>query len=61
MERAHPYSDERSEATASERRSARPENWVDELIAMTRPGVEIEFPLRTLGGRIIPFEYDDFS
>ncbi|HEX8621946.1 MAG TPA: hypothetical protein VF718_08225 [Allosphingosinicella sp.] len=37
------------------------DDWVHKLIAMTRPGVEIEFPSRTLSDRPIPFEYDDFS
>jgi hypothetical protein len=37
------------------------DDWVHKLIAMTRPGVEIKFPSRTLSGRPIPFEYDDFS
>jgi len=36
-------------------------DWVHKLIAMTRPGVEIEFPERSLGERPVPFEYDDFS
>ena len=54
----------RDEPSAEETRpasAARPPNWVDELIAMTRPGVEIEFPSRELRERVIPFEYDDFS
>jgi hypothetical protein len=37
------------------------DDWVHKLIAMTRPGVEIQFPSRPLFGRPIPFEYDDFS
>jgi hypothetical protein len=42
--------------------AAAPENdWVHELIAMTRPGVEIHFPYRGLGDRVMPFEFDDFS
>jgi hypothetical protein len=36
------------------------DDWVHELIAKTRPGVEIEFPRRTLSDRPIPFEYDGF-
>ncbi|CAN5318708.1 hypothetical protein BH10PSE15_BH10PSE15_13630 [soil metagenome] len=54
----------RSEPTAAETTeiSVTPsDDWVHELIAMTRPGVEIEFPNRTLSDRVIPFEYDDFS
>ena len=37
------------------------DDWVHELIAMTRPGVEINLPRRGLGDRVIPFEFDDFS
>ena len=37
------------------------DDWVHELIAMTRPGVEIRFPSRGLSDRVIPFQYDDFS
>ena len=37
------------------------DDWVHELIAMTRPGVEINLPHRGLGDRVIPFEFDDFS
>jgi hypothetical protein len=36
------------------------DDWVHELIAMTRPGVEIEFPARTIDQREVPFVYDDF-
>ena len=37
------------------------DDWVHELIAITRPGVEIRFPDRSLADRVIPFQYDDFS
>lgn len=37
------------------------DDWVHKLIAMTRPGAEIEFPRRTISERPIPFDYDDFS
>ncbi len=37
------------------------DDWVHEVIAMTRPGVEIQFPLREIDEREIPFAYDDFS
>ena len=37
------------------------DSWVHELIAMTRPGVEINLPCRGLGEKPIPFEFDDFS
>lgn len=37
------------------------DDWVHELIAMTRPGVEINLPRRGLGDRAIPFAFDDFS
>jgi hypothetical protein len=36
------------------------DDWVHELIAMTRPGVEIEFPHRGIDEREVPFVYDDF-
>jgi hypothetical protein len=36
------------------------DDWVHELIAMTRPGVEIEFPARDINDRAVPFVYDDF-
>jgi hypothetical protein len=36
------------------------DDWVHELIAMTRPGVEIEFPAREINEREVPFVYDDF-
>ncbi|MBV9884783.1 MAG: hypothetical protein JO276_17375 [Sphingomonadaceae bacterium] len=37
------------------------EDWVHELIAMTRPGVEIEFPPHPIEERPPPFIYDDFD
>jgi hypothetical protein len=37
------------------------DDWVHELIAMTRPGVEINFPFRALNDRPVPFEFDDFN
>jgi hypothetical protein len=37
------------------------ENWVRELVALTRPGCEIQFPVRQIGDRDLPFVYDDFS
>jgi hypothetical protein len=37
------------------------DDWVHELIAMTRPGVEIEFPVRSIADRPVPFVYDDFD
>ena len=36
------------------------DDWVHEAIAMTRPGVEIQFPLRRIDDRELPFAYDDF-
>jgi hypothetical protein len=36
------------------------DDWVHELIAMTRPGVEIQFPAREINERQVPFVYDDF-
>lgn len=37
------------------------DDWVHELIEMTRPGVEINWPVRGLQERAIPFEFDDFD
>jgi hypothetical protein len=37
------------------------DDWVHKLIAMTRPGAEIEFPKRALGEPPLPFAYDYFS
>lgn len=36
------------------------DEWVHEVIAMTRPGVEIQFPARAIDEREIPFVTDDF-
>ena len=36
------------------------DDWVHEVIAMTRPGVEIQFPVRGINEREVPFVYDDF-
>ena len=36
------------------------DDWVHELIALTRPGVEIQFPAREINERQVPFVYDDF-
>ncbi len=37
------------------------DDWVHELIAMTRPGVEINLRVRGLSDRVVPFQFDDFS
>ena len=37
------------------------DDWVHELIAMTRPGVDLNLPSRLSWERETPFEYDDFS
>ncbi|MBX9732062.1 MAG: hypothetical protein K2X59_12100 [Sphingomonas sp.] len=37
------------------------DDWVHELIEMTRPGAEINLSFRGLGDRIIPFQFNDFS
>ena len=37
------------------------DNWVHELIAMTRPGVEVNLFHRGLADRVMPFQFDDFS
>lgn len=36
------------------------DDWVHEVIAMTRPEVEIQFPVRAINEREIPLVYDDF-
>ena len=36
-------------------------SWVHELIEMTRPGFDIEFLVRRIDDRPIPFVYDDFD
>jgi hypothetical protein len=61
MDRPDTRRHETPSATSSEVAPAANDDWVHELIAMTRPGVDIEFPSRSLAGRVIPFEYDDFS
>ncbi|GGZ01209.1 hypothetical protein ACFSTD_08480 [Novosphingobium colocasiae] len=38
-----------------------PDDWVHELIAMTRPGIEMNSPGRMPWEREVPWEYDDFS
>ena len=37
------------------------DDWVHELIAMTRPGVEDVGPSRWSWERQVPWEYDDFA
>lgn len=37
------------------------DDWVHELIAMTRPGVDFRLPDRLAWERQIPFDYHDFS
>ncbi len=37
------------------------DDWVHELIEMTRPGAEINLQLRGLSDRAVPFQFDDFS
>ncbi len=39
----------------------RPKDWVDELIEMTRPGIDMELPDRAFISRILFFEDDDPS
>lgn len=41
--------------------TARPKDWVDELIEMTRPGMDMELPERGYIHRPPPFVFDDFS
>jgi hypothetical protein len=38
-----------------------PKAWVDELIEMTRPGMDMELPERGFIHRPPPFVFDDFS
>jgi hypothetical protein len=61
MERVYPRTGLHADETPSSAADARPPNWVDDLVAVTRPGAEIRFPTRDLRDRVIPFEYDDFS
>lgn len=61
MDRLDTRRSETSAVETPEVSIASSDDWVHELIAMTRPGVEIEFPNRMLSDRVIPFEYDDFS
>ena len=54
----------RAEPTDEEvvlRPTSNDDNWVQELIAMTRPGVEINLLRRGLAERVIPHQFDDFS
>jgi hypothetical protein len=37
------------------------DDWVNELIEMTRPGAEINLRIRGLRDRVVPFQFDDFS
>jgi len=61
MDRPEIYRDETPDGGTPDA-SAKPErSWVHELIAMTRPGFEIEFPVRRIDDRPIPFVYDDFD
>lgn len=41
--------------------ATRPKDWVDELIEMTRPGMDMELPERGVIQRPPPFMFDDFS
>ena len=37
------------------------DDWVNELVAMTRPGMDMELPPRAFISRPPPFVFDDFS
>lgn len=37
------------------------DDWVHELIAMTRPGLDFQLPSRLSWERETPFEFNDFS
>ena len=54
-------SDIPEDSSISEPHVVASDDWVHELIAMTRPGVEINLPMRGLSDRVIPFQFDDFS
>jgi hypothetical protein len=41
--------------------ATQPKSWVDELIAMTRPGLDMELPDRAFLPRVPPYGFDDFS
>ena len=47
--------------TPSASDALRPKDWVDELIEMTRPGIDMELPGRGYVNRILFFEDDDPS
>ena len=59
-ERSKPEGDG-EELAATPSASAWGDDWVHELIEMTRPGVEIKWRVRGLGDRVVPFQFDDFS
>ena len=47
--------------TADASDAAGPRDWVDELIEMTRPGLDMELPDRAFLSRVPTFVFDDFS
>jgi hypothetical protein len=47
--------------TPSSAAASRPKDWVDELIEMTRPGIDMALPDRGWIQRPPPFTFDDFS
>lgn len=60
MDRAEPKRPEPDDVATPAPRRDWGDDWVHEVIAMTRPGVEIRFPARAIDEREIPFVYDDF-
>ena len=49
------------DASVSEASIAPSDDWVHELIAMTRPGIDFNLPSRESWERQVPWEFDDFS
>ena len=49
------------DASISEPSVAPSDDWVHELIAMTRPGIDFSLASRESWERQVPFEFDDFS
>lgn len=60
LAKASPVSEENDVPSAPQPRDWG-DDWVHELIEMTRPGVEINLANRGLRDRVIPFQFDDFS
>ena len=61
MDRPHDHGRTADEAESTGAPDTPDDDWVHELLAMTRPGVKINFPVRGLRDRVIPFQFDDFD